>query len=322
MNSAMNTIPSIFNERRIPYTILGKSGADPLSANISAIVLNRGARYYLASVSQNLISAGVSSIVFVESSRSGFELENLSTQFPDVKFLIPAADISIGEMINLGMSEIFSDYVLVIWNDMSLQSSVFSERLIEQLSRDDCVAAAPLLFDAKNNSLPVQIVPSLADTEFSTEQFLCRRDSVKTIYMYDFAAIYNREKFIRLGGFDYTITNPYWQNLDFGFRTYLWGYVTMISNTFKMRYAGTSPTEDISADNSYIRFYLKNLAPDIGKSGAYLPLRIFFSYAKKSGLNPLHAYKQFKAAKDWVHMHKHYFHMTPRKLISEWEPII
>ena len=322
MNSATNTIPSIFNERKIPYTILGSSGSDRSFGTISAIVLNRGARYYLSSVFQNLISAGISSIVFVESSRGGFELDNLSTRFPDVKFLIPAEDISIGEMINLGMSEVFSDFVLVIWNDMVLQGGIFSGKVTNLLGQETCIAAAPLLFDAKHNSMPVQIVPSLADKDFSTEQFLCIRDAVKTIYIYDFPAVYNREKFIELGGFDYTITNPYWQNLDFGFRAYLWGREVLLSNTFKMRYDGSSPTEDISADDSYIRFYLKNLAPDMGRSGAYLPLRIFFSYAKKSGLNPLNAYKRFMAAKNWIKKHKQNFHISPRKLISEWEPVI
>ena len=34
-----------------------------------------------------------------------------------------------------------------------------------------------------------------------------------------------------------------------------------------MKYAGACPLEDISADDSYIKFYLKNLAPIVGKKG-------------------------------------------------------
>ena len=94
----MNTIPTIFNERKIPYTVLGKSSGD-FKAPVSVLVLNRGARYYLSSLFQNLIDLGFNSIVFVDSSKRGFEVEALSSQFPEVKFLLPLEKVTAGEMI-------------------------------------------------------------------------------------------------------------------------------------------------------------------------------------------------------------------------------
>ncbi|UTC63677.1 hypothetical protein E4O00_06850 [Treponema sp. OMZ 788] len=317
----MNTIPTIFNERKIPYTVLGKSSGDVKTA-VSVVVLNRGARYYLSSLFQNLIDLGLSSIVFVDSSPRGFELESLSSQFPEVKFLIPLENVTVGEMINLGISETSSDYVMVFWNDMVLSSSALPENLTDILNQSDVVCLAPVLIDEKNSLIPVQIVPSVTHRDFSTEQFFCRKDLTHTIYMYDFVGIYNREKFIDIGGFDYTIENPYWQNLDFGFRTHLWGMEILISNLYKMKYAGAPPLEDISADNSYINFYLKNLAPLVGKKGGCLPWYLFFSYAVRSGLNPFLAYKHFKAVQDWVHINKYRFVQSPQDLIYKWEPSI
>ncbi|MEL3912142.1 hypothetical protein [Treponema pedis] len=317
----MNTIPTIFNEHKIPYTILGKN-AGTTEEKISVVVLNRGARYYLASLFQNLISMGLTSIVFVENSTRSFELETLSTQFPEVKFIVPSEEVSAGEMINLGISEVFSDYVLVIWNDMVLPSVFQFENLIEKLEEKQIICAAPFLISSKNSAMPIQNVPSLMGKEFSTEQFLCKKDFTKTIYMSDFTGIYNRLKFIEAGGFDYTIKNPYWQNLDFCFRAHLCGNEIMIFNILKIKYTGDFPIEDISADNSYMTFYLKNLAPAFGKNGMYLPGKRFFHYAKQSGLNIFKAYKYFKHVSLWVNVNRYKFTVSPSELISNWEPSI
>ena len=142
----MNTIPTIFNERKIPYTVLGKSSGD-FKAPVSVLVLNRGARYYLSSLFQNLIDLGFNSIVFVDSSKRGFEVEALSSQFPEVKFLLPLEKVTAGEMINLGISEVSSDYVMVLWNDMALSSSASPETVIDTLTQSDVICVAPVVID-------------------------------------------------------------------------------------------------------------------------------------------------------------------------------
>ncbi len=317
----MNTIPTIFNQRQIPYTILGNTDSES-SEPVSVVVLNRGGRYYLSSLFKNLFAMGLNSIAYVDKTQRSFELEALSTEFPSVKFILPYEDLTTGEMINIAMSETSSSCVLVIWSDMNLLDKSFNIKLFEKLSEKKTICIAPLLIDENNDRMPVQIVPSITNMDFSTEQFLCHRDLVKTLYPVDFMGLYDREKFIRIGGFDYTISNPYWQNLDFAFRANLWSYEFLISTSLRFAYSLETPIEDSTADSSYIKFYLKNLAPLVEARGARLPKRLFFSYAKKSGLNPMNAYKQFSSVRNWVNENKHSFVKSPHKLISEWEPIV
>ncbi len=318
---AMNTIPIIFNERKISYTILGKQDSD-FSEPISVIVLNRGGRFYLSSLFKNLSSIGLNSIIYVDKTKRSFELESLTNEFPEVKFVLPYEDLTVGEMINIGMAETSSSCVLVMWSDMLLPDNFFDARLLEKLAEKKTVCISPTLLDAKKDKLPVQIVPTLTNMDFSTEHFSCMKDFVRTLYPFDFMGLYDREKFIKLGGFDYTISNSYWQNLDFAFRANLWSYNFLISQSLHLQYSVDYPIEDASADTSYIQFYLKNLAPVVDSGLAYLPKRIFLSYYKKSGLNPINAYKHFSAVRAWVNVNKHNFMQTPQKLISEWEPII
>ncbi len=312
----MNTIPITFNERKVSYTILGKTNSDS-SEPVSVVILNRGGRIFLPSLFKDLLSAGLNSIIYVDKTERSFEVENLANEFPEVKFILPFEELSIGEMINLGMSETSSSCVMVLWSDINLPTHFLNAKVLEKLDEPKTLCITPGLRDSKDNKLPVQIVPSLMNMEFSFVQ-----DFIRTLYAFDFMGIYSREKFIKLGGFDYTISNPYWQNLDFAFRANLWSYNFLISNYVRMNYGNKKPFDDISADESYMKFYLKNLAPVVDGRGAYLPKRLFFSYVKKSGLNPIKAYKYFSAVRNWVNINKTNFIQAPQKLISEWEPII
>lgn len=320
----MNSIPIIFNERKVPHTIVGGTvkKSDEDQSLFTVILLNRGGRYYRSAVFQNLENAGFTSIISIEMSTEPYDIENLSIRFPAVKFLVPLEKVTIGEMINTGIAETSAPYVFVVWNDIRLSPSSISARLVEKLKEEGVLCLAPLLTSAKLESLPVQMVPALNKHSFQVEPMPSFRDNSPTIYPYDFMGIYNREKVIQLGGFDYTIANSYWQNLDFGFRSHLWGEKIVISNSFRLVYDGECPSEDITADSSYIRFYLKNLAPVFRKDAAFLPISKFFSYAQKSGSNLFDAWAYFSQVRKWIELNKFRFVQDAAKITEIWEPSI
>lgn len=320
----MNSIPIIFNERKVPHTIIGgkirKSDED--DSPFTVILLNRGGRYYRSSVFQSLEKSGFTSILSVELSNEPYDIENLSVRFPSVKFLVPLEKVSIGEMINTGMAETNSPLVFVVWNDMRVTPSGVSSRLLDRLREEDVLCTAPVLTGQKMESLPVQMVPALNRTSFQVEPMPCFRDGSPTVYPFDFAGIYNREKFIRLGGFDHTMKSPYWQNLDFGFRAHLWGEKIVLSSGFRLGYDGEPPSEDITADSSYQSFFLKNLAPVFRRDEAYLPVSRFFSYAAKAGTGIFEAWGDFCSVRKWIAVNRYRFTRDAAAMVREWEPCI
>ncbi len=320
----MNTIPTIFNERKVPHTIVGGTikKSDEDRSPFTVILLNRGGRYYRSAVFQNLENAGFNSIISIEMSSEPYDIENLSIRFPSVKFLVPLEKVTVGEMINTGIAETDSPFVFVVWNDIRVSASSITARLVERLSGENAFCIAPVLTSQKLESMPVQMVPAINRHSFQVEPMPCFRDNSPTIYPFDFTGIYNREKFIQLGGFDYTITNPYWQNLDFGFRSHLWGEQILISSTFRLMYDGEVPSEDITPDSSYIRFYLKNLAPVFRRDEAFLPFSRFFSYAGKSGTNLFEAWNYFRQVRTWIRVNKFRFVQDAEKITEIWEPAI
>jgi GT2 family glycosyltransferase len=318
----MNTIPIIFNERKVPHTIVGGTvkKSDEDQSFFTVILLNRGGRYYRSAVFQNLENAGFTSIISIEMSSEPYDIENLSIRFPHVKFLVPLEKVTIGEMINTGIAETTSPYVFVVWNDIRVSPSSIPARLVEKLKEEKILCVAASLTGSKLESLPVQMVPAINRKSFQVEPMPCFKDNSPTIYPFDFTGIYNREKVIQLGGFDYTITNPYWQNLDFGFRAHLWGEKITISGSFRLTYDGEGPSEDITSDSSYIRFYLKNLAPVFRKDTAFLPVSRFFSYATKSGSNVFDAWKYFCQVRKWIELNKFRFVQDAVQITEIWEP--
>lgn len=320
----MNTIPIIFNERKVPHTIVGGAvkKSDEEQSLFTVILLNRGGRYYRSAVFQNLENAGFNSVISIEMSTEPYDIENLSIRFPSVKFLVPLENVTIGEMINTGMAETTSPYVFVVWNDIRLSPSSITDRLVEKIKEEGVLCVAPMLTSAKLESLPVQMVPAIERHVFQVEPMPCIKDNSPTIYPYDFVGIYNREKVIQLGGFDYTITNSYWQNLDFGFRAHLWGDKISLSTGFRLTYDGDVPSEDITPDSSYIRFYLKNLAPVFRKDLAYLPISRFFSYVAKSGTNILDAWTYFTLVRKWIALNKFRFVQDAATITEIWEPCL
>jgi hypothetical protein len=131
--------------------------------------------------------------------------------------------------------------------------------------------------------------------------------------------IYDRERFIRLGGFDGTLKNAYWQFMDFGFRSWLWGEEIRSAQQVKISYNGEVPTEDNTIGESYLRFYLKNLAPVFRKDYAHLPFRRFPPYLFRSGEGLFAAWEAFTESRRWVNLNRYRWRNDARTITDRWE---
>lgn len=314
----MNTIPTIFNEHALSYTLAGGRSFESKKGGIDAIVMSRGGWYNFSSIVKSLLKLGCKSIISIESPNKALDLENMTAEYPFVKFLVIPEKVTIGEGINVAMSELLGDYVIVLWNDQSIYEEKYIVKAIEEVKSSQIICIAPVIITKSHEVLATQMLPVLKDQHFSTESMPVIQNKTKTIYSFDFTGIYNRKKFIEIAGFDYTLTNSYWQNLDFGFRSFLWGEEININTYFKVKYLSALPMEDTSYDDSYTRFYIKNLKPTVSNGKATINFDVFFSYIKSMGLNPFKAYRYFKIALDWVKANEKRFKMSPYELIANW----
>lgn len=314
----MNGIPTTFSEHQIVRTILGgRENQNENSLNISVILLNESGSHFKLHVFENLLECNFHQIISIEHNASNFT-DDISKKFPTIKFIVPQEETNDGDLINLAMSEITSEYVLVLRDTLYIPSGIILPHLAERLTKDGTYCIVPRLFDNKKNGLSCTFNPSAENTHFVVESSIAMADGMKTLYPFDYVALYNREKFIQLGGFDWTIRSPYWQNLDLALRSWLWGEETRLTSLLQFNYIEEPPIEDHSSNIDYLRYYLKNELPKIKMEQGYIKKSSFIIFLNHSSCGFLEARRQFKEAKSWVEKNKFRFKMDLQTFVENW----
>ena len=350
MHSVMNFIPSTFNENVPTYTVVGGVKRNA-STGLSAVILNRGGgRHSRYSFFEELEKIGFDYVLSMESPSARYDLEGLSSSFPFVRFILPQGPLNPGEAINLAASELSGALFFVLWNDLKILRCGGAERMAERLlavshnashrtsdgtsqnasieySGDDKksfkrLCTAPLIQDRRSETLPTIIAPALvpekkARNVIRTIPFIPQREGLPTLFPFDGIGIYDRERFIRMGGFDPFIKNFYWQLMDFGFRSSLWGEEIATTQLIKLSYEGTVPQEDSTAGEGFLRFFLKNMMPVFHGDSANIPLSRFPKYFGRRG-ELFASWDEFSAARAWVKTNRYRFTSDARTIAERF----
>ena len=315
----MNTIPTTFDEHQITRTIIGgKPNGNPDVLNISVILLNNSGSHFKINVYKNLLECKFESIISIEHDPNNSTIDDISKKMPEIKFIIPQEETTNGELINLAMAEIKSDYVLVLKDSLALSTLRLNSNAFQRLVERKQYCYVPRIFVDKNQVLPINMIPHVQKGMLKIESVSNMLDNTPTLYPYDFLGLYNRQKFIQLGGFDYTIESPYWQNLDLALRAWLWGENIRITTTFGLSYLENAPVEDATSNLSQFRFYLKNLAPQFKLDHGEIPVSTLFRMIPRSACGLVETINQFKDARRWVEMNQYRFKTDTSNLILNW----
>ena len=316
----MNTIPSIFNEHKVSYTVFG--GTDEnlkvLIPSVTCVVLSRNGRHYRQVAIENLLRKGFSKVISISQKSEQHSIEQLTHLFPSVEFIVTLEDVPQGEMLNIAFDRATTDYVLVVQEELCGENFIFNSSLAEKLisKKQFCVAAR--LVSELGQRIPVVFCPDVRKGKLSVEEETSLTDSQFTLYPYDYAGFYNRETFCLLGGYDYTITSEYWQKLDLFVRSWLWGEKISISNVLELTYAESVPEEDRTVELSYLRFYLKNILPVFVSDHARISKSSFLRFKFGNSCGFVESWYQFKDAIRWTSDNQYRFKTDIISLIENW----
>ena len=327
----MNTIPSIFNEKIIPYTAVG--GKERIaSMGISAVILNRQGSFPRRSFFQELEKTGFDNVLSIETSVPHYDIEELSSRFPFVRFVLPENEINLGEQINLAASEIESPLFFVLRSDMKIIAGGTARRMAERLSVSHeenennekksgfkRLCTVPVLVNSNYEVFPSLVSPMTHRRRMKTVFIEPHAEGDLSLYPFDGIGIYDRRRFINTGGFDTTLKNIHWQLMDFGFRSFLWGEEIALNLQLKLSCDAEIPVENYTVEDSYRRFYLKNLAPVFRSDYAHLPLYRFPSFFAKNGGDFFSAWEEFKESRKWVTKNKFRWRCDARDVTKRWD---
>lgn len=321
----MNTIPLTSNssKKQINHTALG--GIEPINKillpSVSCLVINRTSNQYRSLVFKNILACGFERIVSVESYSSSKNTEKLSQEFPMVKFICALENCTKGDLINLGMTEIQTPYVLIIHEDLCIDGFKFSPILAKKLISFNCFCVSPRLLTSDQQVLPVRFSPSVRKSAFDIESSLGVVDKSATLYAFDITGFYDTKKYFQLGGFDSSIEAPFWQKLDLFFRAWLWGEKVFLSSAFSLVYSTEISVEDKTADYSYLQFYLKNLLPVFKNDHCEIKRFSFFSFKNHSACGFGESGKLFGIVRGWVKDNMYRFKTDAVLLTENWNEL-
>jgi hypothetical protein len=311
----MSTTP-LTPDQDFPYTIVGKRNPDTAGSGPGIILLNRSSRLVRRDYIAEIVDAGFSDILSVESRDNSFSVEALSSEFPTVRFLLLDKPLTTGGKINLAMNLIAADQVLVMWSTMELPTG--TTRASESLAAGDNVVLAPALRGERGEALPVVQIPALQRRALRILSLPTRGTSAETLFPFDYVGLYQRRRFQQYGLYNEQIERPFWQKLDFGFRLAMWGAKIQVDPTFRMSYRSMPEPEDQTATGGYDLFYARNLAVRIPERGAVVPLIQALPFSLRGRRNLMETIRVFRSASRWVEENRERFLRDARTVIADW----
>ncbi len=284
---------------------------------ITAVVLDRGSRTVRGDSLERLIGAGVDEIISVLGPAPHYDVEQLAARISNARFVLLGSEVSPGERINIGVHLSMFPLVLVLWSDIDLGR--LTDRAMRRIRENDALCVVPAIRSDRGVVVPSVTAPAFHGTLFRTIPTQPGIQQSETLYPFDYVGVYNREKFTSLGGYDRSIGNPYWQRLDFGLRTYLWGDRIAVAPELRVDATRPLPSDDTTPDASYARFHLKNLAVKFGGDSGRIRLRYVLKFLFRSGLGPAEALRVFHDVRSWVRVNRYRFCQDARRVTELWE---
>jgi len=249
----MNITRTTSESDRVPYTVVTGQRESRIPKKVSPLtilLLNRVGKFNREEFLAENQDLRFAEILCIEGTESSYDIDSRARKFPVVRFLLLKDNVSIGAQINLGFQEVRSENVLVVWSDMKISRRALTAESLERLGRKDCLCTVPLVRDMKSVLVPTVHVPVFVGRKLKVVPWKSIADGMPSIFPFDYCGLYNTKRFSLVGGYDPQIVNPYWQKMDFGFRTHMWGERIICDTSLELSYSGEATPEENTTDAS------------------------------------------------------------------------
>ncbi len=184
-------------------------------------------------------SPGVDSITIVDDGSIDGTLEYLKGHFPKVTVLHNPKNLGFTKSVNLGIEHISSDFVVLLNNDVE-PTPGYTQKALELF--DDTVFAVN--FNETASSWPV--VSWNGKLEYSRSQDKSR--PYLTAWASGGSAVFQKNIWKKLGGFDPVFSPGYWEDIDLGWRAWTAGYKIIFDPNSKVIHEHESTFSIFSKD--------------------------------------------------------------------------
>lgn len=313
------------SERSKPeaYTVMGGDGLDRERKDrkgLSIVLIHSTARPFRSELFKELCKIGATEVISIESAPCPYDVESLSRQHEILRFLIFTDTKNIGVRIDTAFREALCNQILVLNGDMHINASSISSRVFAKIAERGRICTVPIFRDPQGGIQP-SVIAALPNSKgaFETHIRLPGREETATLAPWNYCAVYKKDSHEKIGGFDPQIREPWWQLLEYGMRSWLWGEEIHTHPALKVNCLGEIPPQDTSPGPGYRRFFLKTLAVRRRRDSGILSRRRWWSYLRHSGDNSRQAVEDWKEIRHWVQKNRFNFVKDAAQLIELWD---
>ncbi len=315
----MSTTP-LTPKENLPYTVIGSPhGGQNTGFLITVLILADGSQHDVYEALKRVSALAIREMIVVDSSSRNRDSESLCREFPNLRLMIVDSLLSTGQKINLAMREARENMVFVVKSSQRLLP--FLESSMQELIERRSLCTVPLHKSPSGDLLPIVHVPLEHKNQLTIVNHLPSRDILPSLYPYDYVGLYDREKFLSMGGYDTSYHNPYWQKVEFGYRCRMWGETIVCQAGIRLQNSYEIEAENTSADADYLRFFLHVLLLEYENDHAVLASRRFWNYWKIASGSYFKRKSQFKAAQAWVQAHAYLYKHDARYITELWTKV-
>jgi O-antigen biosynthesis protein len=237
--------------------------------NISIVILNYNGLGYLKECLPSVIRAAQiygkdSEVMVVDNASVDQSREYIRDNFPHVNLLALKENFSFTRAMNKGICAARNSIVIGLNNDINADEGFIAPLIRHFNQKDTFAVAAKMLFRDKGGLNFGRATPSFKYGFFirKLEDSDCSRNS---LYASGGAFAVDKQKFLKLGGFDEDIS-VYWEDLDLCYRAWKQGFKTIFEpeSILYHKFHGTNMHTigkrgiDLLSGENYALFIIKN----------------------------------------------------------------
>lgn len=297
------------------YTVIGSRPAGVPAPAGAVVLFQAGLPDWNVPV-EELFLRGFVDVVLVDSSERPRDAEALCRAWPGLRVLRCDAGLGIGSRINLALRESGAARVLVMRSAHQLLP--FVEDNLQRLAREPVLLSVPLFRNASGEVLPSLHRPVLDKGQFRVSSALSSRNREATLFPHDFAGLYDRSRFLAMGGYDEWCRSAWWQLLEFGCRSWLWGEQIMGDKSLRLQLREAARIDDTTPDEDYLRFLARIVLPRYAGDHADLGFGAWFRWYGAAGGSFWRRRAQYRQLRTWVGVHASRYRQDMACLIDMW----
>src|SRR3989344_3250250 len=192
-------------------------------AKISVVIPNYNGQDLLNKNLPKVINTCPNCEIIVVDDASTDSSSDFLKKFKNVKVVRLNKNKGFANAVNIGVRKAKADLVVLLNSDVSPRAN-FLPRAVSHFNRDDLFAVGFADYSHENGKVVIRGRGGAIFDRGFVKHFTLTSESGKTLWVSGGSGIFDRYKFLELGGFDVNFAPFYWEDIDLCFRAWQKGY--------------------------------------------------------------------------------------------------